>query len=88
MNLRHLAIGAALAALLAACGQKQSSTAAAPQTATQTAQTQSAAPVPSPSSDATTASAPAAEASAATLPRFDSKTGRVEFTLSGMQTGT
>ena len=86
MKINYLAAGIALAALLSACGQKQGSTASAPQAPAETAQTQpAAAPTPAPSAEAT---APAAQASAATPTRFDAKAGRVEFTLSGMQTGT
>ncbi|MFZ1988801.1 MAG: hypothetical protein WAW96_03420 [Alphaproteobacteria bacterium] len=89
MKINYLAAGITLAALLSACGQKQGSTASAPQAPAETAQTQPAAtPAPAPSAEATTTPAPAAQASAATPAQFDSKTGRVEFTLSGMQTGT
>lgn len=82
MTIRYLAAGLALAALLSACGQKQSSTESTPAA---TAQSESSAPATS--APRASSPAPAAEALAGAKP-FSSKTGRIEFALSGMRSGT
>jgi hypothetical protein len=83
MNIRYLAMGVALAALLSACGQKQGSTASTPAAPAETSQ----AAAPAAQQPTEKSPAPAAQASVPTPAQFESKTGRVEFTLSGMQTG-